>query len=301
MPSQPDPSRYTIPGIVSLRLGAGDLPYLAITTNRAEAHVYLHGAHVTHYQPRDASHPVLWMSGKSYFEPGKPIRGGVPLVFPWFGPRATDKNLPAHGFARTQSWTLVGADHSEGIATVTLALSANDATRKLWPHEFDLRYTATVRDALELSLQVRNTSDVPFTFEEALHTYLNVGDVRRIELDGLSGRPFIDKMDHATRKTQSGPIRFEDETDRVYVETRDDVTVRDELLRRSVLVSKGGSLATVVWNPWTEKARRMVDYGDDEWPGMVCVETANCADHPVTLQPGETHRMWTVIGCDTQL
>ena len=75
MTSPADFAQFTIPGVISLKSGSGGLPYLAITTDRGEAHVYFHGAHVTHYQPRGAAKPVLWMSGKSYFEPGKPIRG----------------------------------------------------------------------------------------------------------------------------------------------------------------------------------------------------------------------------------
>ena len=216
----------------------------------------------------------------------------MPLVFPWFGPHPTEKGFPAHGFARTQPWLPVSATHDNGRASVTLELKPNDETRKLWPHEFEARYTvAVVPDALELALEIRNTSTVPFGFEEALHTYLSVGDVRRIELTGLDGRTFVDKMDNAARKTQSGAIVFTAETDRVYIHTPDAVTVNDPFLGRKLTVTKHGSLATVVWNPWTEKAKRMADFGDDEWPSMACVETANCADHAVTLGAAEQHVM----------
>jgi glucose-6-phosphate 1-epimerase len=292
MTSSCDSHPYSIPGVITLETGNGGLPRLAITTERAEAHIYLHGAHVTHYQPRRTPQPVLWMSAKSLFEPGKAIRGGVPLIFPWFGPHATDKSLPAHGFARTQPWLPVTTSHDNGRASVTLELRPNDDTRKLWPHEFEARYTVTVApDALDLALEIRNLSAAPFTFEEAFHTYLTVGDVRRTELTGLGGRTFLDKMDAAARKTQSGPIRFTGETDRVYVDTPDAVTVNDPVLGRTITVAKDASLATVIWNPWIEKAKRMADFGDDEWPAMVCVETANCADHVVTLASGESHVM----------
>src|SRR4051794_38789457 len=81
------------------------LERLRITTPAAEAVVYLHGAHVTHYQPKGTT-PVLFMSAQSHFAPGQPIRGGVPVIFPWFGPHPTDPKAPAHGFARTTAWTL---------------------------------------------------------------------------------------------------------------------------------------------------------------------------------------------------
>jgi len=56
-------------------------------------------------------------------------------------------------------------------------------------------------------------------------------------------------------------------------------------------VSKTNSADTVVWNPWAAKASAMADLGDDEWPGMLCIEGANVRDAAVVLQPGESHTM----------
>jgi len=70
---------------------------------------YLHGAHVTKFQPKGQK-PVLFMSAKSMFEPGKPIRGGVPICFPWFGARQDGQPGPAHGFARLVEWELVSTE-----------------------------------------------------------------------------------------------------------------------------------------------------------------------------------------------
>jgi D-hexose-6-phosphate mutarotase len=47
----------------------------------------------------------------------------------------------------------------------------------------------------------------------------------------------------------------------------------------------------VVWNPWSEKAGKMGDFGPDGHLAMVCVETANAAEDVITLAPGATHRM----------
>ena len=55
------------------------------------------------------------------------------------------------------------------------------------------------------------------------------------------------------------------------------------------------SASTVVWNPWTAKAKAMADFGDDEWPGMLCIETANAADNTVTLAPGARHTMRATV------
>lgn len=284
-----------LPNGIQLEANSG-LPRLILTTQYAEAEVYLHGAHVARFRPRGASHDLLWMSRESWFEPGKPIRGGVPVIFPWFGPHPTRPDLPAHGFARTRPWSLVSASDDGDRAAVTFSLAPDDDSRRLWPHAFELRYTVEVGRKLAMTLETRNLSHDSFTFEQALHTYFTVSNVRQIEVTGLEGREYIDKMDGGARKTQQGPIGFTGETDRVYLNTADTVTIRDEGLGRAIAVSKEGSGSTVVWNPWIDKARRMPDYGDEEWPGMVCIETANAGENAIQLSPGMTHAMKAVIG-----
>jgi glucose-6-phosphate 1-epimerase len=259
------------------------LQRVVIATPAAEACVYLHGAHVTHYQPRD-HRPVLFTSAQSYFAPGKPIRGGVPVIFPWFGPHPTDPARPAHGWARTSPWTLqdVSDDGHDGV-NVTLQLGPADG--------FILACRVHVGPQLTMELDVQNVAAAPQTFEEALHTYLAVADVRQVRIDGLLGRQYLDKVDGMKRKTEDGPVTLTGETDRVYLDTPDTVTVRDPAAGRQITVSKKGSASTVVWNPWVEKAKRLPDFGDDEWPKMLCIETANVADNAVTLAPGQKHTM----------
>lgn len=283
-------SLFAIPGVLRFEPGQGNLTRAVITTPHAEAHVYLHGAHVTHYQPA-GQFPVLFMSRESHFAPDKPIRGGIPVIFPWFGPRAGDPAAPAHGFARTMEWSVVETKPIGSAVAITLALNPSDSTRRWFPQEFELRYTVTVGPALEVSLEIRNRSTTELTFEEAFHTYLAVSDVRQITIDGLDGVTFIDKTAAAARFIQSGPIRIERETDRVYLNTTGEVTVGDPGAQRQLHVDKSGSRTTVVWNPWIAKAQAMPDFGDDEWPGMLCIETANAADNAVTLASGQSHVM----------
>jgi glucose-6-phosphate 1-epimerase len=289
--------RFATPG-VTFEPGQGGLARVSVATPAADAHVYLHGAHVTHYQPR-GRRPVLFMSGSSHFAPGKPIRGGVPVILPWFGANAKDAKAPAHGFARTQAWNLreVKRREGDGAVNVSLSLRPSPASHALWPHEFEATFDVTVGAALEMALHVRNTGASAFTFEEALHTYLAVNDVRKVTVEGLAGRQYIDKVDGAKRKTQPpGAMRIEGETDRVYLNTPDTVTVNEQTPGgRRLSVWKQNSAAIVVWNPWVAKAAAMADFGDDEWPGMICVETANVADHAVTLAPGQSHVMRAVV------
>jgi len=288
--------RFGIPEAARFETGPGGLVRLRIATPVAEAEVYLHGGHVTHYQPR-GSGPVLFTSAQSRFDAKAAIRGGVPVIFPWFGPRADDPSAPMHGFARTAEWDVGSvARQADGGVLVVLRLDASDATRSAWPHPFVLRHRITVGAALDLALVVDNPSAEPLVFEEALHTYLAVGDVREVSVTGLGGTTYIDKTDGMRRKPQGGePLRLTAETDRVYLGTRAACVVDDPAGGRRLVVDKAGSGTTVVWNPWAAKARAMADLGDEEWLRMLCIETANAADDRVTLAPGARHEMRATI------
>jgi glucose-6-phosphate 1-epimerase len=273
--------RFGIPGLIQAEAGAGSLPKVVVTSDLATAEMYLHGAHLTAFQPRGAK-PVLFMSGKSLFEAAKPIRGGVPVCFPWFGLKSGTPPPPSHGFARIRDWDLESCERrTDGTVRVAFSLASEEST---------LRLSFGIGRALDMELEVRSTGD--FTFEEALHTYLRVGDVRRVSVEGLENTDYLDKADASRRKTQPAEaIRVTGETDRQYLKTRSTCVVRDPVFERSITVEKEGSDTTVVWNPWIAKAKAMPDFGDDEWPEMICVETANAGESAVRLQPGQTHHM----------
>jgi D-hexose-6-phosphate mutarotase len=114
-----------------------------------------------------------------------------------------------------------------------------------------------------------------------------LGDVRQARVVGLSGVQYVDKTDNLRQKTQGGDIHITAETDRVYLDTLGTVTVEDPVKKRRIRIAKEHSQDTVVWNPWVAKAKAMADYGDEEWPGMICVETCNVGAHAVALGPGQ--------------
>ena len=274
----------------------GGLVRISIATPLATAEVYLQGAHIARYQPADAA-PVLFLSEKTHLAPGKAIRGGVPIIFPWFGARAGHPESPAHGFARTMEWeleSLVRLDNDD--IHLVLRLSSNAATLAQWPHEFTIRHRITIGAKLHMALEVENRSDATFTFEEALHTYLAVGDVRSASVTGLENTSFLDKVDSGQRKQEGiEPIRFAGETDRVYLDTTTTCIFEDPTLARRIAVEKSGSATTVVWNPWIAKAKDMADFGDDEWPAMLCIETTNADTNRITLPPSSTHTMTAAV------
>jgi glucose-6-phosphate 1-epimerase len=288
-----------LPDSVRLEEGQGKLRRLTIQSAQADAEIYLHGAHVTHFQPRGQK-PVLFMSSKSWFEPGKPIRGGVPICFPWFGARQDGQPGPAHGFARLVEWELVSAESaSDGDMKIHLRLVSSEATRAIWPGEFVADYRVRVGAALSLELQVKNAGSQPLRIEEALHTYLSVSDVKQVSIEGLAGTTYLNTVAPPRTETEgAAPIRITAETDRIYFNTQTACVAHDPGWQRKLIVEKTGSDATVVWNPWIAKAKAMPDYGDDEWPFMLCIETCNVRQNAVTIAPGQSRTMAAMIHAD---
>ena len=290
-----------LPDSVRIGAGTGGLPRLDIVTSATSARVYLHGAHLAHWQPSHAKAPVLWMSEHSLWQDGKPIRGGVPICFPWFGPHRSESSAPAHGFARLLDWTLAGAvERDDQSVAVTFALEGARLS-EAWPFRFRAEYEVAVGSTLTMSLEVENRDDTGFSFEEALHTYFAVSSIADVTISGLERTLYLDKVGGLTERTQDDtPIRFTGETDRVYLETDAACSIDDPGLQRRIIVSKDHSRSTVVWNPWIAKARAMADFGDEEWRGMVCVETANVGVAAIRLAPGERHRMTLSLAVESR-
>lgn len=279
--------RFGIPGLVRFETGNGGFTRALVTAPEAEAEIYLHGAHVTRFQPR-GSQPVLWMSRKAEFLPGKPIRGGVPICFPWFGPKAGDSAAPMHGLARLREWTVQAVSRTAKGTEVALALELLDT--------YALTFVLRVGLALEMELRVANLTGQPVRFEEALHSYFTVGDIRQTTVTGLENTRFFTRIPAPQVLDQgSGPVSFTGETDHIHLDTRSACVIQDPVLRRKIVVAKSGSNSTVVWNPWIDKAKAMPDFGDDEWPGMLCVETGNIGDFAVSLAAGQSHAIRATI------
>lgn len=253
------------------------------------------GAHLTEWRLGDT--PVIWVSSESEYAEGQPIRGGVPVCWPWFGPGRSGDLSPAHGFARIAPWRLVQEDSDGSALRLAWELTSADVQglpgSEHFTHEFTARLDVTVEQAASVALTVRNEGAEPFDYEVALHTYLHVGDIRQVEIVGLDGCDYFDKV-LGTDATQQGPVVFEGETDRVYASPAT-VQVHDPVLRRTMVIEKSGSPNTVVWNPWTDKARAMSDFADDEWQQMVCVEAATVGGHAVVLDPGQEHTLSTTV------
>ena len=268
--------------------GRGELPMLQITTHWSTAEIYLHGAHVTSFR-KHGQPPLLFLSQCSRFEPGQAIRGGVPIIFPWFGAR---EGMGMHGFARNKTWELKEITPApDGTVSVRFRLPDSPEAGAYPP--FSAEYVVGMNDGLTLELIVTNKSaDAKLEFEECLHTYFAVEDIAAASIVGLKGVSYLDKVANFAKKTETDDaIRISSEVDRVYLDATGIVEVRDERLGRVIHVAKEHSASTVIWNPWITKAQQMADFGNDEYQKMVCVESGNVNSNKVILEPGKSSRL----------
>ena len=263
----------------------GGLPKVNIVGRHGTAEIYLHGAHITGFQ-KSGEPPLLFMSRLSQFAAAVPIRGGVPICFPWFGGRKDDV---AHGFARITEWNLT---KTSATADGTVTLNFHPPTppnRAVW-RQLRAEFIVTVSDKLAMELVVTNDSaDRAVEIENCLHTYFHVGDINQVSITGLQGVPFNDFAAGANgaQKTENDSmLRITKETNRVYHDTPGAVEIHDKKFRRKIRIEKSGSADTVVWNPWTTQL--MSDFDPAEHSRMVCVESGNVKQNKITLAPGKT-------------
>jgi len=286
-------TQFGIKGQLSFREDASGLIVAEINNALGSASLCLQGAHLMTWQPKSQAVPVVWLSRDAKLAAGKSIRGGAPVCWPWFGAHATDASFSGHGFARTVPWQVIeSGSEPNGATRLTLRLVASDKTRAQWPHACNADLTVIVGETLRMELTTENTGSEDFVIGEALHTYLQIGDIGTVHVTGLEGGEYWDKVGAATLRKQEGSIGFTGEVDRVYINTPAECVIEDDKLKRRIRIAKSGSLSTVVWTPWVEKANKMGDMGQpDGWREMVCVESVNAMENVVKVAAGARHTM----------
>jgi glucose-6-phosphate 1-epimerase len=269
------------PGL-SLHTSPAGLKSLRVDSSRCAAEVFIQGAHVSHWQP--AGHePVLFMSSIPP-EPGRAIRGGVPICFPWFNNQRADfdkgsaPNPPKHGFARITDWTLASARPIDGDVELAFTLTSDATTRSHWPADFVARITARFGATLRMSMSVTNTGPAPCRFEQALHTYFSIGNVEQISL---------------LKPAWATSVRYDQPLDRVVDGTTETVVLHDKVRARKIRNRKFNSHSTVIWFPFMPEPGKstLPDMTQPDSRRMFCIETANAGANIITLAPGCTHEM----------
>lgn len=290
--ARPDIEALLSPGI---RVG-GDAdtgPLIEVDHQGHRAQISLFGGQLLSWQP--AGHdPVIWLSPGAVFDQSTPIRGGIPVCWPWFGGHASEADWPSHGFARTAIWDVTPSEPDP--TTVHLNLPGNPSDATYWPHTSRPSLTYRIGDELAIELTLENTDTAPVELSQALHTYFVVGDIAAVSITGLEACPFHDKLTDRDAPAAQSPITFTAETDRIYRQLTGPIELRDPVLKRTITIAHAGATSVIVWNPWVEKSARLRDMGPpDAYRGMVCIETGNVAPDLLRLDPGETHALQTTI------
>jgi len=267
----------------------------------ASTQVLLQGAQVLSYVPHGKP-DLLWISDDACYEKGRPVRGGVPICWPWFGASSEQPMAPAHGFARNLMWVLEEVtDLNDGATELLFTLESSDESRRLWPYLFTLQYRVVVGPRLELNLTTSNVDSQQWSFTEALHSYLAVQSIERARLSGFFGLDYQDKLSSSSDlQQQGGDLVVAGEVDRIYHtgQRQDDLRgceLSDPASGQTISVAASGSSAVVVWNPWVVKAEALADFANEGYRTMLCIEAANTEPSPVNLKPGESHTLCQVI------
>ena len=268
------------------RLTASSLETVEVNFGHSRALLTLQGAHLVSYNQGGIER--LWISPKSLFEPGKPIRGGVPICWPWFGAHNSDAQRPAHGFARTSIWQLLEQCSTPESALLRLGFSSTDTD---YPLEAEYQIELT-ESSLEMRLITHNVGEQAVELTEALHTYLPVSDLENASLHGLEGVQYADKLlDYAQALESREAVYLTDPTDRVYYDTSEQLDLIDTGTGATTEIAKQGSGTTVVWNAGEEIAAGMADLGAENYRTYICVEAANALESRVILEPGQSHTL----------
>ncbi|EKT4475793.1 D-hexose-6-phosphate mutarotase [Pseudomonas putida] len=285
----------------------GELNCWRISSDRAELLIAQQGAQVLSYQ-QVGEPPLLWLSDQAIFRQGMSVRAGVPVCWPWFGnlqrnPEAVQAMYqgtpaPAHGLARTRDWKLLGIKEVGETLRIEFELPEARGDLPGWPHDVELKLVVEMGADLTLSLTSRNMGNTPVTISQALHSYFAVSDVRQTRVEGVDGLGYIETLANWEQRQQQGALMFAGETDRIYLNTPQTLSIVDPHWNRRITLASSGSRSAVIWNPWTERAKELADMADDGWQRMLCIETANVWDDLVELKPGASHSLGVQIGCE---
>lgn len=292
---------HAIPGELEFGKGKGDLPVARITNRHAHAEISLYGAHVLSFIP-NGQKDVLWLSPKSMFEPGKPIRGGIPVCFPWFGAHAADSQKPMHGFARLNFWNVIETSSlKNGSTRLILGLTSTPETMALWPYSFSAKLIIEAGEKLDVTLCCTNTGSETFTISGALHSYFAISNIGAIAISGLKDTYYHAGFAKEADQEQTGEIlTINKEENRRYINHTNDCVLSDPAWNRKIRVAKKGSKVTVVWNPYSETVKTMADIPETGYLDFVCIEAANYyADSPA-IKPGDTHCLSTTLSLEQE-
>ncbi|KRG68468.1 D-hexose-6-phosphate mutarotase [Pseudoxanthomonas dokdonensis] len=290
-----------LPSGISFSEFAG-IPVWQVQTAHAFAAISQFGGQLLSWHPTDEEE-VLWMSPQPLRAP-RPIRGGVPICWPYFARQGQSADAPQHGHARVERWQLsrISKD-ADGSVMLQIELPADHRTplrlqqqihvgrhlrqRLITSHESRSSAVASGGDG------VRDDQRPELALTQALHSYFRVADVETVRIQGVEDLDYADNYDKAVHQ-QHGAWQLDDprdpgRSDRIYRTSGSHFELIDAVARRRVDIRSEGSQSLVIWNPGRDAAQAMVDVPGESWRDFVCVEVANAGEDVVALAPGQQH------------
>lgn len=283
---------------------------LKVDNKHATLTLSLFGGHVLSYINKKDNKERLWLSKKAIFDGKSPIRGGIPICWPWFSNHHQIASYPSHGFVRTQVFTVlsieeIASGNEISCTQLTLAPSILD---QFGFTNVQMKLIINVSNTLSIDMISINNSEEEVFISQALHSYFKVDDIRQTLLKGITS-DYDDKLTQAFGNEAPPRYIFESEVDRIHHHQSDEmsqpqrieiVSTNSDLQTASlsaIKIKQSGHDSTVVWNPWIDKSRSMKDMEDDGFLSMLCIEAANTrnAKAPLKLVPNEIHTLTQTI------
>lgn len=283
----------------------GCVSILTVKNTHCQAELSLFGAHLLSYVPRSDSRERLWLSPNALFDKSKPIRGGIPICWPWFAdiyPEhhvSDNTSFPAHGFVRTQDWQVESITEDRDASRITL--KPTQLSLYGFSEHLSVLVEFTFAEQCTVKLMTQNGGQESYKVTSALHTYFKVDDIRQTEISGISGE-YVDKTEtNASQalKTQDSPYLIERETDRIHRHDQTKPLQSINIINRisqnheTTNTQLAGHDSIVVWNPWKEKTTSMPDMDNQGFLSMLCIEAA--ITRGIVLEPNTQHELVQVI------
>ncbi|MBV1775781.1 D-hexose-6-phosphate mutarotase [Burkholderiaceae bacterium DAT-1] len=252
---------------------------IRVSTPQGQGLISLSGAQLLSWTPAGGE-PLVWLSPGADFDNGKPLRGGIPLCWPWFGPSVVP-GLPQHGLARQLPWTLTASTALEQATKFTFELRDSDASRAIWPHAFILQLTLQLGQSIELAFRMRHAAATPQTLGFCLHSYFAVPDALAATVSGVAGAMCHDKIVHISQP-QTGTLQPGANYDAVFTGASGQYTLH-RAPWPDIHIQTSNAPSVIVWNPGDEKSP--TDMPDRCWTGMLCVEPGAAMEDRFILAP----------------
>jgi len=284
--------QFSIKDAITVQAGAGDFPEIIVSNQYAKARISLYGGQVLSFHPKDAEQDLLFLSPDAEFDDGVPIRGGIPVCWPWFGP-SSKSGQPSHGVARTQTWSIEKTVQlSDGSSEIVLHLPPGDFGQF---ESLALSLSIRIGKTLLLVLKTENLGDSPQIISQALHSYLQVSRASECAIIGVNQVEYIDKLLDTQPCIQNGDLVINEPVDRIYHCVSNRVELKDAGLNRTIRITNEGNDSTVIWNPGCA----LKDLSGESYHQMVCVESAWLNSNQHTILPNESLLLSTEIGVES--